>query len=146
MDISAIDTIDRRTEPIPVETMLELRDKNLTYDQIGKILGISKQAVQQRLKQYSPIYQRIEQFKKHRGDILTWKQAEILNALTPAEIQKAPPAVKSMMFGIFYDKERLERNQSTENISIKSITQSLGKDVEEIARKRAELMKMMDDG
>lgn len=140
------DYSNRAPKGIPLETILELRDKKLTLEQIGKIVGCTKQTVSQRLKEYQPIFERIESFKKHRGDLLTWKQAEILNSLTERDLKDASLLQRTTAFGILYDKERLERNQSTENVSIKSITQSLGREVEEIARRRAELLKMVDEG
>lgn len=140
------DNSNRAPKGIPLETILELRDKKLTLEQIGKIVGCTKQTVSQRLREYQPVFDRIERFKKHRGDLLTWKQAEILNSLTERDLNNASLLQRTTAFGILYDKERLERGQSTENLSIKSITQSLGKEVEEISRKRVELMKMMDEG
>lgn len=118
IDIINPDKPDTAPKGIPIETILELRNKNLTLEQIGKIVGCTKQTVSQRLKDYEPTFQKIEHLKKHRADILTLKQGEILNALTEDEIKKASPQVKGMLFGILYDKERLERGQSTENISV----------------------------
>lgn len=146
IEIQNSDRPDCAPKGIPLETILELRDKKLTLEQIGKIVGCTKQTVSQRLRDYQPTFDKIERFKKHRADFLTHKQAEILGSLTDRDIKDASLLQRTTAFGILYDKERLERNQSTENISIKSITQTLGKEVEEIARKREELMKMMDEG
>ena len=103
---------------IPIESILELREKGLTLDQTAKILGCSPANVYARLKHHNPTFERIERFKRHRADILTLKQAEIINSLTEDEIKKAPAQVKGMLLGIFYDKERIERGLSTQNISV----------------------------
>lgn len=103
---------------IPIESILELREKGLTQEQTAKILGCSTPNISARLKQHTPIFEKIERFKRHRADILTLKQAEILNALSEDEIKKAPTQVKGMLLGIFYDKERIERGLSTQNISV----------------------------
>lgn len=112
------DKPDTAPKGIPLESILELRNKNLTLEQIGKIVGCTKQTVSQRLKEYQPTFEKIEHLKKNRADVLTLKQSEILNSLTLSEIQKASPQVKGMLFGILYDKERLERGQSSNNISV----------------------------
>lgn len=141
---TAIDYSSRAPKGIPIESILELRDKNLTQEQIAKILGCTKQTVNQRLKAYNPIFNQIESFKKHRGDALSYTQARILNSLTPADIKNASLLQRTTAFGILYDKERLERGQSTENLSIRSMTQSLSKDIDEISNRRAELMAKLD--
>ena len=103
---------------IPIESILELREKGLTMEQTAKILDCTTANISKRLKQHTPIFERIERFKRHRADIFTLKQAEVINALTPDEIKKAPAQVKGMLLGILYDKERIERGLSTQNISV----------------------------
>lgn len=109
---------DTAPKNIPIESILELRNKGLSLSQVGKVLGCSSVNVSNRLKQYQPTFERLEHFKKNTSDIFTLKLSEVINALTLDEIKKASPQVKGMLIGILYDKLRLEKGLSTQNISV----------------------------
>jgi len=58
-------------------------------------------------------------------------------SLTEADIKKMSARDRVLAFGILYDKERLERGQSTENIAYADLTKGL----EEIQREKRKLAK-----
>jgi hypothetical protein len=65
---------------------------------------------------------RVEAYKANRGDILAGIQERIIHTLTDADIKKASMLQRVTAAGILYDKERLERGQSTSNqASVESI-------------------------
>lgn len=104
---------------IDLHKAIELRLKGLSYEDIAKHFNCSKPAVFERLQPY--IGGRnidINEFKKNRADLLAWKQAQTLAALTSEDIEKANPRDKAIIFGTLYDKERLERGQSTTNAAV----------------------------
>ena len=103
--------------PIPIETLIEYRQKGLTYKEIGNLVGRTKQTVQERLKPIIDDIDCLELHKKHRADIIAIQSRKILKSLTDEDIQKAPAGQRVMMYGILYDKERLERGESTHNIA-----------------------------
>lgn len=105
-------------ETIPIEDILEYRAKGLTYEEIGTLLGCTKSNICQRLKPYLNEIQGLDNYKKHRADVIAIKGRKILNSLTDEDIQKTPAGQRVMMYGILYDKERLERGQSTTNLDI----------------------------
>lgn len=104
---------------IDLQKAIELRLKGLSYEDIGKHFKASKQAVQERLAPYVGGQDvDLGEFKKNRADLLAWKQAQTLAALTTEDIEKANPRDKAIIFGTLYDKERLERGQSTTNAAV----------------------------
>jgi predicted DNA-binding protein (UPF0251 family) len=131
-----IDHIDCTPKYTPIEVIRELIEiKDLTYEQAGKILGVSKQARQQRCDRHGIVRQALKKYKEQRADILASKGRVILNSLTTDEIKKIPPGSRVTAFGILYDKERLERGESTANVAYADLT----KDIHERERKIEEL-------
>jgi hypothetical protein len=59
--------------------------------------------------------------------------------LSNADIQKASPYQRVGMFGILYDKERLERGQTTENIGYMDYNRALEQVMAERNKLQAEL-------
>lgn len=107
------------TGKIDVQKALELRLKGLSYEDIGKHFGVSKMAVCKRLKDRLPDKRvDLEAFKRNRADLLASKQKLILDSMTQEQIEKIPPQSRPTAFGILYDKERLERGQSTQNVEV----------------------------
>jgi len=97
-------------------TALSLRINNgLSYAQIGAIQGKSKQAIHQRLRHILPD-EATEAYKAKRADILSRVQLRVLESIDDESINKAPLAARATTYGILYDKERLERGQSTSNM------------------------------
>jgi len=103
---------------IPLEDILELRRKDLTLKQISVILGCSEANVHKRLKGFAPVQVKIDRYKRHRADLLTLTQATLHDSITPDVINEATLLQRTTALGILYDKERLERGQSTSNIDI----------------------------
>jgi exopolyphosphatase/pppGpp-phosphohydrolase len=59
----------------------------------------------------------LESFKNNRADIFAGKQEQILASIDDVAIKCMPVAQRIISLGILYDKERLERGQSTANIA-----------------------------
>ena len=100
---------------------LNLRlNHKLTYEEIGKIQGISKVSVFNKIKHLIPT-QATDDYRNNRADILANTQLRFLQELTPSKLKKisARDAVVSM--GILYDKERLERGQATSITDVRSL-------------------------
>jgi len=135
LDIS-IPTL-RSDAKIDLEKAIELRAKGLTYKDIGKHFGVSKESVHEVLHRYIPEELNPKVFREKRGDILAAKQEQVLLSLTEDDIKSIPPGSRATTFGILYDKERLERDLSTANVAYADITKSLAeleKEEEELLR------------
>lgn len=105
-------------EPIPIELLIDLRKKGLSYSQMGKVLGLSKQACSQRLR---PLYAKMEladAFKRSKSEVFNYKQSRLLSTLDDAAIKEMQPYQRVVAASILYDKQRLEDNQSTSNQSV----------------------------
>lgn len=103
---------------IHIESIIELAEKNLSYSEIGKILGCSKEAICQRLKRHGYTPTRLKEFKKGRADTFALMQNRIVQSINEADIKKASLLQRVTALAVLYDKERLETGQSTSNISI----------------------------
>jgi hypothetical protein len=117
-----LDTVDDFPDkPVSVEKLLKWRKQGLSYDEIGEsMIGRSKQAVHQRLQPYKDAIENLPAFKENRADIFAIHQQRLLNSLTDDDIKRIPPGSRFTGVGILYDKERLERGESTANVSVLS--------------------------
>ncbi len=136
---TVIDNIDRAPKYIPIEDILELYDKPLKMTEVGRILGLSKQAISQRIQRARPKVDRLRRFKKHRGDVFAQKQVELLDALTLDDIKGMGGRDKVVSFGILYDKERLERGQSSVNLGVHTLVSQHEASLADLRARRAAL-------
>ena len=114
--------IDYRRKDIDVEKVFDLMvNHNHSQSDVARILGCSKQNINKLIQRYFPELQALRGYKKHRGDILASFQAKILSKIDNAIIDKANLRDKITAMAILYDKERLERGQSTQNISVRQL-------------------------
>ena len=104
--------------PMPIQDIIDYYAKGLTHKEIAAIAGVAQQTISERIKKYSTHIQSLDKYKKHRGDILAVTQSRIINSLSDEDIQKSSAYQRVGMFGILYDKERLERDKSTQNLAI----------------------------
>ena len=131
---------------IPIEQMIELHEKGLSNPQIAAILHCSTGNVQARLSKCLEIITHTENYKKNRANILTYHQQAISSVLSASEVKPLKTARElkdaATAYGILYDKERLERGQSTANVDIHQTSAKLDAiraRRAEIAQKRLEL-------
>ena len=91
---------------VPLETLLYYRDeKKLSLREIGKMVGITYQAVSERFrKEGISSNGKISHLKNKLGFMLRLRISEILNSLTPAEIKRIPPAQRGILACAFIDK------------------------------------------
>ena len=109
--------------------------------QIAKIQGVSKQAVHKRLQAFLP-NDSTELYKNNKADILATAQLKIITQIDQPRLKKAGLRDLVVSAGILYDKERLERGQSTHNVSYNVITDQLKKIDEEEADLRRQLIEL----
>lgn len=114
-----------------VSQACNLRINNkLTYAQIGKQFGVSKQAIHRLIKPLLPT-EATKTFKEQRADILANLQLNLLSNVDSVRLKKTGVRDLVVSAGILYDKERLERGQSTQNVAYNVITERLAKIKEE---------------
>jgi IS30 family transposase len=110
----------------------ELAEQGLKTVDIAKHQGVARSTVFRFLQQTEPDRQALEAFKKDRGDVfarLSMKRLEvqekIVDTFDERLIATLQPHQKGSLLhalniqaGTLYDKERLERGQSTANLSV----------------------------
>lgn len=111
-------SIDRTQKDIPIETLIALKNKGLTLEQIAKIVKCSKQNIQQRLDAIGYNKQDLENFKETRADVFAFLQSKLINSIEHTKIKKLNPYQRIVGASILYDKERLELGKSTGRIDI----------------------------
>ena len=131
--------VNRIKENIPLSRIIELRNKSLSYSEIGAILGCSEANLCQRLRPFRHSIDNLKSIKDNRADTLTVISDTLLTSLSEDEIKKASAYQRVGMFGVLYDKERLERGQSTENIAYNDMTRSAKALAQEIQDLQAKL-------
>jgi DNA-binding MarR family transcriptional regulator len=91
---------------------------DLTVREIAAIADCNHSNVVQCLKRYEINKQNVIHYKDNRADIIADLQHRLLVSITDDEIKKAPLGTRILGMAQLYDKERLERGMSSENIQL----------------------------
>ena len=118
---------------------LTLHKGNVTY--AAEELGVTRAAVIKRKKTIPDgvLAETVTEFRTQRADIFARLQQVLLQHITPAKLKGASLAQIGTLLGIMYDKERLEKNLSTENIAhnhYEQLDQVDRKMLQELVKKR----------
>lgn len=114
-----------RPKFIPLEKIIGLRSKGLTHADIAKLLGCSRPAISQRLGGLEDNMNALNAYKEHKADYLAFQQQRMLDSLTADDIKKASAYQRIGMFGILYDKERVERGLLTDIVGYVDLNKAL---------------------
>jgi len=124
----------RSARKLDRKKVLDLHQRGLSNSEIAKHEGVATTTVWRFLQQTEPERRDLERFKQGRADVLARLQAKsldaqerildtlkdgVLDALKPQEKNGLMLALNAQ-HGTCFDKERLERGQSTSNQSIVS--------------------------
>lgn len=103
--------------PVDVNQAIDLKyNHHLSYSQIAAIQGVTPQAIHGKIKDLLPIPE-TQVFIDHRADILAHTQLRLLSELDDERLKKAPAGSLVLAACQLYDKERLERGMSTQNLA-----------------------------
>ncbi len=130
--------------------VLDLHARGFSAPEIAQQQGVAHSTVWRFLERMKPEIVAVESFKTHRADVLARIQAKSLDAqeriidtLDDGLLAALTPSQKSSMLmalnaqsGTAFDKERLERGQSTANIS--TISRMLDTQVSTLYKRRLE--------
>lgn len=111
------DTIKHRRKNIPISAILELHEKNLTYKQIGKLLGCDKTNISYRLQHHKAKLTGLKHYRKHKADILETIQMEMTGHLDPKTLKKMSGRQNVQNIKDLNEIIREERGQGHENIT-----------------------------
>ncbi len=129
--------IKKRPKGIPLHKIVELKQKNLTLEQIAQLLGCTKENVHARLKHVEDF----EEFTKNPDVKFEVLQYRLYKSLTGDEIKRMQPFQRITGMAILEDKKRLIRGKSTENVNIFSLSASIA----DLEKKQAELLANADE-
>lgn len=124
MDISASPTKrDTRNKHIDHSKTIEYAQQGMSHAEIAKLQGCNPSNITRVLQRYGVIqpYSVITEYREHKADILAGLQHRLLSSISDSDIKKISPAQRIMAAGLLYDKERLERGQSTSNVDVRQL-------------------------
>lgn len=101
---------------IPIGLLVEYSAIGLTDSEIAKLVGCHRSSVSQQLRPHREALKNLDTFKNRRADIMALLGRQLLYSLSESDIKAMPPGSRVLAYCQLYDKERLERNQSTENV------------------------------
>ena len=128
--------------------IIELKTTNpeLSTTQIGKLVDCSHVNVVRVLQRYGMAQQEVNDYKTNRADILAGLQHRLISSITDEDIKKTPVGSRILAACQIYDKERLERGQSTANIANNhSISESLQESIDKIIGRSVEAKQPVDN-
>ena len=95
-----------------------LVDAGMPYRKIQEITSVSPASITNIVREFEANKELVEYYKKNRGDILAHDQMLYRSYITPEKLEKASARDLETMRAIAFDKERLERGQTTENVGV----------------------------
>ncbi len=116
--------VDKSTGRVDVAKALKLRLKNgMTINEIADHFGVTKQAISQALKSFRGLLNSdassVEAFDSCKPQLLSAVEQKMLQALLdPDKLQKASLNNVAYAFTQIHSANRLERNLSTDNVSV----------------------------
>jgi hypothetical protein len=101
------------------ELIAALNIHNNNISRTAQELGVTRAAVikRKRMLPEGVIAPTLKDFREQRADTFARLQQILLQHITPAKLKGASLAQIGTLFGIMYDKERLEKGQATEHIA-----------------------------
>ena len=109
-----------QSNPIPLEELLEYRQRGWSIQEIATQVGCSRQNVSDRLQRAN--IDGLQMYSKHKASVFEAKQKQILDSITEDKIANMSAAQAVVGAAIFEDKIRLIRGQATEIIDIRQIS------------------------
>lgn len=109
----------KRPKNTPITKVLAqvTKNPNLTTYELGKLNGVDHTAIVRLFQRHNIDRQRLEEYKSNRADFLAGLQEKVLAGITESDLEKASLRDKVISMGVLFDKERLERGQSTVNLA-----------------------------
>jgi|TARA_R100000750_G_scaffold307_3_gene562 hypothetical protein len=101
---------------IPIELLIEYFEKELTYEDIGRILGCTSQNIARRLQKEGYFVKRNNAFKKHEIKVLENIKRRFAEELQTKNLDKSSALQIATAYAVIFDKIRLLEGKSTENI------------------------------
>ena len=122
---------------VDTDTLVALKQAGKSYREIAEITGGNKDVINRRIKDLLPD-DTTKVYIENRADILAKLQCELLQGLDASKIKGASALQLITGAGILFDKERLERGQSTQNVE--SVITTLSSDADDLRKLKKKLL------
>lgn len=113
---------DKRQNKLDLSACLKDRyHHRMTYQQIADKYGVHKSAVHERLQKFEAQLgdpEELRGFQDVEADIQSAIKRRFSSRLLDVDLDKCSPKDLAMVYGITYDKNRLQTGQSTSNQSV----------------------------
>ena len=130
-----------KRQKVNVAAALDLKlNHDLSYAQMAPLLGVTPAAIHKRLKHLLPD-ENTKYYQNHRADIFSHAQLQLLSQVDARRLRKINIRDAVISAGILYDKERLERGQSTANADMRILSVTLA----ELEAQEKELRESLGD-
>lgn len=106
---------------ISVESVVAMRRKGLTQEQIADALGCHLNTVRNKLKLIDGKIERVDNFRAVEADLIAMKQSEILEGVSEEKIEKANLRDSALAYGILFDKRQLLEGKPTQFVAYADI-------------------------
>ena len=137
----------KRNTVIDVGRALTLRiDKNLSYQEIATQLSketgykLSKEGVYKRLRPFTKLIEdptAIKAYETNKESLLSAVEHQMLvEMVNPDKLEKASTNNIAYAFQQIFNANRLQRDKSTSNVSVKSVVEDIRRRKEELEKKR----------
>lgn len=101
--------------------ILELHAKNVPNTEIAKMCDVSIQTVFNRIQEFSPVFKELKNVTNYRdakSDLLSATELSLLKqTVSKQKLEKADLRSVAYAFDVINKANRLENNQSTENVA-----------------------------
>lgn len=109
--------------PIPIDELIAHAEKGITYADIGRIYGVSRQSISERMRKegYSP--KRLQHFRRNELGVNQLRRAQLLSNLSPEKQKEMSGKDLTIAYGVLYDKEHGKKINIETEISIREARQ-----------------------
>ena len=107
-----------------------LADSGMPYRKIQEIIPVSLGQISNIIKEFESNRKLVEYYKKNRADLLTFDQMVYRSHITEEKLEKASARDLELMRAVAFDKERLQRGESTDNVSIAMAIKEYAQDLQ----------------
>lgn len=97
--------------PAPDHLILALRESGLSYQDIGDLVGRSKQTIHRRLQRMDLDQRGLDTWRQRKADFLESLQARLVFSVTDQKLKSMSAAQAILSFCQVYDKTRTELGQ-----------------------------------
>lgn len=122
----------------PLSQLLAHLQAGLTPADIARMSGCSSSGVYAAMKRNGIDITALRTFKERKADVITHVQRLVVEAM-PAKVGDTSLRDLATTFNILHNAERLERGQSTANLSVSALMEQAGSIDETIARLEEQL-------